>query len=113
VDLRRLKKVCLDNPQRVAEMVRLYMTQGDELMGKLDAAVKAASAKDVEQVAHKLCGSSASCGMTAVVAPLRELERQGREGDLTGSPPALSIVQTQYARVHRFLSEYLESAGKT
>jgi len=113
VDLRRLKKVCLDNPQRVAEMVRLYMTQGDELMGKLDAAVKAASAKDVEQVAHKLCGSSASCGMTAVVAPLRELERQGREGDLTGSPPALAIVQTQYARVHRFLSEYLESAGKT
>jgi hypothetical protein len=51
--------------------------------------------------------------MTAVVAPLRELERQGREGDLTGSPPALAIVQTQYARVHRFLSEYLESAGKT
>jgi PAS domain S-box-containing protein len=112
VDLRRLSKVCLDNPQRVREMIALYMSQGDELVRNLEAAVQAGSAKPVEQIAHKLCGSSSSCGMTAIVAPLRELERQGREGDLTEAGPAFARAKEQYERIRRFLTDHLQSGDQ-
>jgi len=39
----------------------------------------------VDHFAHKLVGASLACGMSAMVLPLRELERQGKEGRLTNA----------------------------
>ena len=36
-------------------------------------------------IAHNCAGTSANCGMVAVVDHFRELERMGRENQLTGA----------------------------
>jgi hypothetical protein len=48
----------------------------------LRGAINSGSAKDVDHFAHKLVGASLACGMSAMVLPLRELERRGKEGSL-------------------------------
>jgi PAS domain S-box-containing protein len=111
VNLKRLQKLTYGNAAKFREMIDLYISQADELMGKLDLAVKADAAKDIEQLAHKLCGASSTCGMTAIVASLRELERQGREGVLTNHAQVHAEAVQQLARIKEFLNAQLASGG--
>jgi PAS domain S-box-containing protein len=90
VNLKRLQRIALGDPQKVQELVGLYLVQSDELLKELAEALQAGSAAQVAHVAHKLCGSSASCGMNAVVPALRELERLGRENQLAQAEPVLA-----------------------
>jgi HPt (histidine-containing phosphotransfer) domain-containing protein len=66
----------------VQELVELYFAQAKDLMNGLRAAINSGSAKDVDHFAHKLVGASLACGMSAMVPPLRELEKRGKEGKL-------------------------------
>jgi HPt (histidine-containing phosphotransfer) domain-containing protein len=54
-------------------------------MNGLRSAITAGSPKDVDHFAHKLVGASLACGMSAMVLPLRALERQGKEGRLNNA----------------------------
>jgi hypothetical protein len=52
---------------------------------------------------------NANCGMLAVVAPLRELERMGREGNLDGAERIADKVSFDFARIQLFLATMLET----
>jgi len=85
VDLERLEAAANEDPAMLQELVELYFAQARDLMNGLRGAITAGSAKDVDHFAHKLVGASLACGMSAMVLPLRELERQGKEGRLTNA----------------------------
>jgi CheY-like chemotaxis protein/HPt (histidine-containing phosphotransfer) domain-containing protein len=85
VDLERLEAAANEDPAMMQELVELYFAQAKDLMNGLRGAITAGSAKDVDHFAHKLVGASLACGMSAMVLPLRELERQGKEGHLTNA----------------------------
>jgi len=85
VDLERLEAAANEDPAMLQELVDLYFAQAKDLMNGLRGAITAGSAKDVDHFAHKLVGASLACGMSAMVLPLRELERQGKEGRLTNA----------------------------
>jgi PAS domain S-box-containing protein len=85
VDLERLEAAANEDPAMLQELVELYFAQAKDLMNGLRGAIAAGSAKDVDHFAHKLVGASLACGMSAMVLPLRELERQGKEGRLTNA----------------------------
>jgi len=85
VDLERLEAAANEDPAMMQELVDLYFAQAKDLMNGLRGAITAGSAKDVDHFAHKLVGASLACGMSAMVLPLRELERQGKEGHLTNA----------------------------
>jgi PAS domain S-box-containing protein len=82
VDLERLEAAANDDPKILEELVDLYFAQARDLMNGLRAAINSGSAKDVDHFAHKLVGASLACGMSAMVLPLRELEKRGKEGHL-------------------------------
>ncbi|MGA3180962.1 MAG: response regulator [Verrucomicrobiota bacterium] len=85
VDLERLEAAANEDPGMLQELVDLYFAQAKDLMNGLRGAITAGSAKDVDHFAHKLVGASLACGMSAMVLPLRALERQGKEGHLTNA----------------------------
>ena len=85
VDLERLEAAANDDPVILQELVDLYFAQARDLMNGLRAAINSGSAKDVDHFAHKLVGASLACGMSAMVLPLRELEKRGKEGQLERS----------------------------
>jgi PAS domain S-box-containing protein len=85
VDLERLEAAANEDPGMMQELVDLYFAQAKDLMNGLRGAITAGSPKDVDHFAHKLVGASLACGMSAMVLPLRALERQGKEGHLTNA----------------------------
>jgi PAS domain S-box-containing protein len=82
VDLDRLEAAANEDPKMLQELVELYFAQATDLMNGLRGAINSGSAKDVDHFAHKLVGASLACGMSAMVLPLRELEKRGKNGRL-------------------------------
>jgi two-component system sensor histidine kinase/response regulator len=104
VDIDRLQEICGGDPERVQEMVDLYFRQAEEIIHTLVAALKAGSAQEVNRLAHKLVGSSLTCGMKAIVKSLRELERQGREGQLSGAEHWLDQAHREMEQMRSLLA---------
>jgi CheY-like chemotaxis protein/HPt (histidine-containing phosphotransfer) domain-containing protein len=108
VDLQRLYQAMGDEPQELREILDLYLSQMPRSLEKLSAAIEAGNAQEVDLIAHNCAGTSANCGMTAVIAPLRELERMGRENQLAGAAVLSAQVSSEFERVQLFLAENLE-----
>jgi CheY-like chemotaxis protein/HPt (histidine-containing phosphotransfer) domain-containing protein len=104
MDLDRLRAIAGENPESVRHLVGLYLTQADEMMHGLQAAVQSRSAPEITRLAHKLGGSSSTCGMTGIVAPLRNLEQLGSAGGLPESEILLAEANRQLAFIHQFLA---------
>jgi HPt (histidine-containing phosphotransfer) domain-containing protein len=75
---------------------------------KMDAALANNFAEELKRVAHAGVGASATCGMTALVGPLRELERLGDKDQLGEGAPLVTQVRTELARTRLFLQERLK-----
>ncbi|MGD1084938.1 MAG: response regulator [Verrucomicrobiota bacterium] len=104
VDLERLEAAANEDPAMLQELVDLYFAQAKDLMNGLRGAITAGSAKDVDHFAHKLVGASLACGMSAMVLPLRALERQGKEG-------RLSNAEALFAQASRHLEMTRDKVG--
>jgi CheY-like chemotaxis protein/HPt (histidine-containing phosphotransfer) domain-containing protein len=105
VDLKRLHQAMGDDPEELADILGVYLEQMSESLGRLSAAVAAGDADEVELIAHNCVGVSANCGMSAVVGPLRELERLACENQLAEAGAVGAQVGREYERVRLFLQE--------
>jgi CheY-like chemotaxis protein/HPt (histidine-containing phosphotransfer) domain-containing protein len=105
VDLERLHQAMGDDPEELADILGVYLGQMSDSLKKLTAAVESGDAAEVESIAHNCGGVSANCGMSAVVGPLRELERMGREARMSGAEDLGTQVSREYERVRLFLKE--------
>jgi two-component system, sensor histidine kinase and response regulator len=110
IDVSRLKEVTDDDPGLLAETVDLYLEESADFIRKLDSAIRNGAAKDIERLAHTYAGASASCGMSAVVPALRDLERMGRSGHLQGAGKAYAEVRSGLDRIREFLTTVCERA---
>jgi HPt (histidine-containing phosphotransfer) domain-containing protein len=111
VDFEQLRAASGHDSNFMRDLTKLYFEQAREIMTGLGTALKERSAGDVDYLAHKLAGASLSCGMSAMVAPLRELEARGRKGDLTGADGFMVQAAANLEVVRAKVREYLRGAG--
>ena len=104
VDMQRLAEFS-GGPEELPEMIRLYLEQSYQLIEDLGVAIRSGMAGEVERCAHKLLGSSAMCGMTAVLPALRELETMGRTAQLEQAEKAYANASQQLERIKEFLRQ--------
>jgi two-component system sensor histidine kinase/response regulator len=92
--------------EEARSLSEFYMEQAREMLGRLEEAIRGSSMKDIEHVAHKLAGASASCGVIILLGPLRELEHTARSGELTPDKAGhlFQDVQDRYRLVEHFLA---------
>lgn len=109
VDKERLLDSVGDEGQIPPEFVELYQNQMSEELNRLRIAIRSGSAEEVTQLAHGCAGMNANCGMLAVVAPLRELERMGRKGNLDDAELLADQVTFGFERIQLFLTTMLET----
>jgi CheY-like chemotaxis protein len=100
-------------PAGSARDTRPLSGQMEENLKSLSAAVKSGDAGEIDLIAHNCHGSSANCGIISVVAPLRELERMGRENQLSARPQMLAEVvknlsapKSIYGQTFRVVTRY-------
>lgn len=85
LDLDRLKEMAGDTADGVQELAGLYLTEASQQIQQMGRAIESKSAAEVAHLAHKCFGASATCGMTAILPSLRELERLGHSGRLSNA----------------------------
>jgi PAS domain S-box-containing protein len=105
VDMERLMDVASGDSDTMRQLVAMYLEQTPPKMAALETAIQQGDANGVKQHSHSVAGTSASCGMTAVVAPMRALEKMALEGDLTEAAQVFVEGQQQFGRVRQFLEE--------
>jgi CheY-like chemotaxis protein/HPt (histidine-containing phosphotransfer) domain-containing protein len=109
LDIDRLRDVTDNEPARMRRLVGIYLTEAAPMLNELDAAIQAKAGGDVVRLAHKLVGSSISCGVQAFTQPLRQLERLGNEGDLSGADAFFDDVRDKFPRVQNAFDEFLQT----
>jgi HPt (histidine-containing phosphotransfer) domain-containing protein len=107
----RLSELAGGDEAGIRELVDLYLNQTSGQLQELKAAVERGIAKEVERIAHKAAGASATCGMNAIVPALRELERQGREDALMDAILLAAQAGKELERIRAFLDNYCKSLG--
>ena len=107
VDLKQLSSAIGDEPRERAEILEVYFDQMVTNLKRLEAAIELQDAETVDLIAHNCAGTSANCGMVAVIDPLREMERLGRENRLDDAAVLLADIGREFARVQSFLQENL------
>jgi signal transduction histidine kinase/HPt (histidine-containing phosphotransfer) domain-containing protein len=95
-------------PEKLKRIIALYLRHTGERLEELKTAVKKESAGDVYAIAHKCLGSSRTCGMTAIIPALAELQRMGKAGDLDGAADQVNAAQEAFQKLKPFLELYLE-----
>jgi HPt (histidine-containing phosphotransfer) domain-containing protein len=111
VDMVRLHEALGDEPDELFEILDLYLSQMVQSLAELEQAISAGNAAAVNMIAHNCAGTSANCGMMAVVESLRGLEAAGREGGLDNAPSLLSEAKSQFERIELFLKTELPATG--
>jgi signal transduction histidine kinase len=112
VDKKRLLDAVGDEGQIPPEFVEFYRNQMSEELNRLRMAIRSRSIEEVTQIAHGCAGMNSNCGMLAVVAPLRELERMGREGNLDDAELIADQANVAFERIIVFLTTMLEAEGQ-
>jgi response regulator RpfG family c-di-GMP phosphodiesterase len=112
VNVDRFRQLAAGDPENLRRLIDRYLREADEMVDRLGAAVQAAAAAEIQHWAHKLGGTSAMLGMTAVVPVLHEMEKLSSSGELSTSERLLSQVRFELGRTQRFLSEYLAAVSR-
>jgi len=109
VDMERLLDAAGGDDEPLQDLIEIYLRQTSEDIEKLNAAIAAGDAGAVNRLAHSCAGASSTCGMTAVVAPLQELERMAEDGILENGAARLVLeAEKEFERIKLFLQEPLK-----
>src|SRR5262249_22413229 len=102
VDMERLFQVMGKDPEEQAEIIGVYLAQMSANLSKLEQAIAARNDGEISFILHNCIGTSANCGMVAVLDPLRELETQSRENRFADAASLLSKINGEFDRVKNF-----------
>ena len=106
IDVTRFHQVLGNTKDEYSEILAEYFNQMNDSLQRLDAAVSTRNHREVEMISHRCVGTSATCGMTAVVTPLRELESAGHSGCLDDAGPLFEKVKAGFENIYAFLNDY-------
>ncbi|MBI3799424.1 MAG: response regulator [Deltaproteobacteria bacterium] len=88
----------------LAELVEIFVAEYPSLLAALRAGLIANDPQAVYSAAHSLKGAVGNFGATATVEAARVLEGMGRQGELTGAPAALAVLEHELVRLQPLLT---------
>jgi CheY-like chemotaxis protein/HPt (histidine-containing phosphotransfer) domain-containing protein len=112
VEIDRLLDFTDGNPDNLRELVTLYLDQTRGQISQMHAAVEAGRPQDLRRLAHSCAGASATCGMRRLVPLLRQLERQGQEGQIAGAAAICNQVSKEFDDVRKFLDAWMANQNE-
>jgi HPt (histidine-containing phosphotransfer) domain-containing protein len=104
VDMTRMMDLTDGNMDQLRELAEMYFKQTRMQIGQMREAVRDAQADQARRLAHSCAGASATLGMTRLVPLLRELEKLGASGTLTGAGEICENIAKEFERIREFMS---------
>ncbi len=108
VNLATLNDITDNDDDIKREVVEIYLAQTVINLTEIELAISINDAAKLYQYAHKTVGGSSICGMTAIVEPMRQLEKLGREGNTSEASPILARAQNAFTAIDAECRRILE-----
>ena len=93
----------------LGQLTQIFLDQGPKSFAHLRTAISEGNTKEVHETAHSLKGSYQSLGMPRLGELSRQLEEQGRTGDLSMSSETLRRLEETFETTRVELAAYLEA----
>ncbi|MGH8529700.1 MAG: CHASE domain-containing protein [Nevskiales bacterium] len=107
VNLAQLQEWAGGDAAVIRDLIDTYLAQGCEALMKLRSAQAQQLGDEVQELAHRCKGSSATFGMGQLASLWHKLEQSAAEGQLTGTEPLAAYIEREFSRVKSFLENYL------
>ena len=104
VDLDRLLQITGSDPAMFGEIADEYLEQAAEILTLMKLALEKPDVPEIQRLAHKLGGSSATCGMVAIMPPLAKLERMPENVEPVFAGDLLRQASDHLRNIRRFLT---------
>lgn len=102
-----LDELTLGDSDLLCELIDIYLEQFEQQLQEIKTAIETKNAELLFTVAHKAVGGNATFGMTTVVAPLRQLEKMGKESEFTGASEILNSICREFVAIGQELQTIL------
>jgi CheY-like chemotaxis protein/HPt (histidine-containing phosphotransfer) domain-containing protein len=103
IDMDRLNEFAGGSLENYNELVALYLKQTTEQLELIRTALAEGNAERASRVAHSCAGASATCGMSAIVPLLRQVEQLTQEGKVSAANELVPAIDHEFARLQRYL----------
>ena len=98
----------------VDELARFYVAHTSEELTALDDALRRGAVAEVELIAHRLAGASATAGAHAMVAPLVTLEEMAHAGSIADAAAGLvEQARVAFSLVRGVLADRLRIGNRS
>jgi HPt (histidine-containing phosphotransfer) domain-containing protein len=98
-------------PDVLGEVLQMFLTEVPPRIVRLRIALAAGNIEEVHRAAHSLKGSAGNIGAQALHAVCKQLDEQGRSGDLSGAGHLIERLGTEFARVETEIRRLMDSGG--
>ncbi|MDB6039540.1 MAG: histidine kinase, partial [Verrucomicrobiales bacterium] len=99
IDFERLGEITENDPEQLRSLVKLFREESALTFAKLVQAVDHGAMDEIRQCAHKLAGSSSTCGMDPLAGRLHELEQSALNRDAAGVATGFAHGKAEYERL--------------
>jgi signal transduction histidine kinase/CheY-like chemotaxis protein/HPt (histidine-containing phosphotransfer) domain-containing protein len=99
IDIEVLDEITGSDESLRREVIEIYLSQTSEQLAEMGIAISTGDDEALYHAAHKGLGGSSICGMSAIVGPMRELEKMGREQDFEHAGPVLEQARSAFVRI--------------
>ncbi len=113
VELWRLRDATGNDPELMAEMIRLFLRETERGVADIEAAVFRGDAGEVANAAHGVKGACANMGVPSMRDGANMLEQMGKDQQLSGAPQAYRSLAMDMAAVKTYLEGVLEELAQT
>ena len=111
VEIARLLDITGHDDGMLRQISRDYLLQAEEILSHIYLAIERRDPAELRRLAHKLCGSSSTCGMAGIVPPLERLERMGDVPHFAIASGLHQEAVHQLSRIRRFLTAHLSATA--
>jgi len=112
IDLKRLRGITSNDPEQERELIDLYIFHAQATLDQLPKLIAEGNAKEVMHLVHKLAGSSSSLGAIGMVRPLRLVEQEAQQGQLTNITKMMEGIHLAFEQVKQALKNILLPSTK-
>lgn len=110
IDSARLASSCCHTPEMIEQIASEYISQAQSALATISTAIDRRDSNTLQQLAHKLRGSSSICGMNAIVPHLTKLEQLGKTPSGENPSPHLRAAREALSKMENLLPKYIEDA---
>jgi PAS domain S-box-containing protein len=104
LDLERLAEITEHDPDRLRDLISLFLSESRIILDNLTNAVRENSAEEIRAFAHKLGGSSSTCGMELLALRLHRIEQDALNRRFAEMSANLASAAAEFARVEQELA---------